>query len=98
MHGRILRLRLLDDQGEPVYAKPIWLFSTNTTLDPLLLAQAYLSRASHELTFRFMKQHLSLTDVHSPCLEHVDAHLNLVTLAMNLLLASKANLQAHPDP
>lgn len=97
VHGRILRLSLLD-QGKPVHAKPIWLFSTNTSFDPLLLAQAYLSRASHELTFRFMKQHLSLTDVRSPSLDHVDAHLNLVALAMNLLLASKDNLQANPDP
>jgi hypothetical protein len=36
--------------------------------------------------------------VHSPSLAHVDAHLNVVALAMNLLLASKDDLQAHPDP
>lgn len=98
VHGCILRLRLLDNQGKPVHATPIWLFSTNITLDPLLLAQAYLTRASHELTFRFMKQHLSLKNVQSPSLEHVDAHLNLVALAMNLLLASRDYLQPRPNP
>jgi hypothetical protein len=98
IHGRILRLDFLDEQGKPRHSAPIWLFTTNTDLAPELLAKAYLGRANHELTFRFLKQHLALTAVQSPALKHVDAHLRLVGFAMNLLLASRAHLQPKPDP
>jgi hypothetical protein len=42
--GRILRLEFLDEKAQPVFAKPLWLFTTNGTLGLDLLARAYLSR------------------------------------------------------
>lgn len=96
--GRILKLEFLDEQALPVFAKPVWLFTTNLTLKPELLARAYLWRSSQELTFRFLKQHLGLNLVRSPELPHCEAWLTLVALAMNILLAAKDHLQATPDP
>ncbi len=96
--GRILKLEFLDEQAQPIFAKPIWLFTTNLTLQSDILARAYLWRSSQELTFRFCKQHLGLKLAKSPELHHCVAWLTLVALAMNILLAAKDNLQANPDP
>lgn len=96
--GRILKLEFLDDKGKPMFEKPIWLFTTDIDLEPEILARAYLWRSSHELSFRFCKQHLGLSQAQSPELAHCDAWLELVALAMNLLLASRDQLQAKPDP
>jgi hypothetical protein len=86
------------EQTQPLFAKPIWLFTTNLTLQPELLARAYLWRSSQELSFRFFKQHLGLKLARSPELPHCDAWLTLVALAANILLAAKDHLQANPDP
>jgi len=96
--GKILKLEFIDAKGNPSFAKPIWLFTSNMTLDPETIARAYLWRSSHELSFRFAKQHLGLTQAQSPDPQHCDAWLGLVALAMNLLLASRDHLQARPDP
>jgi hypothetical protein len=96
--GRIFKLEFLDDKAQPIFAKPIWLFTTNVTLGLDLLARAYLWRSSQELSFRFFKQHLGLKLARSPELHHCDAWLTLVALAANILLAAKDHLQANPDP
>ena len=96
--GRILKLEFLDEKAQPIFAKPLWLFTTNLTLQPDILARAYLWRSSQELTFRFCKQHLGLKLAQSPELHHCEAWLTLVALAMNSLLAAKDQLQATPDP
>ena len=98
MKGRILKLEFLDEQAQPVFAKPLWLFTTNLSLQPELLARAYLWRSSQELTFRFCKQQFGLKLAQSPELHHCEAWLTLVALAMNILLAAKDHLQANPDP
>jgi hypothetical protein len=95
---RILKLEFLDSTGKPVFDKPIWLVSTAVTLEPETIARAYLWRASHELTFRFMKQHLGLCTNNSPELKSCDAWFQLVALAMNLLLAIRDELEIQTKP
>lgn len=98
IHGVILRLEFLDEARKPIFEKPIWLFSTALEAESETLARAYLWRSSHELSFRFMKQHLGLTKAHSPELKSCDAWYRLVALAMNLLLAVKDQLQSQIPP
>jgi len=98
IHGVILKLEFLDDSDQPIFKKPIWLFSTDTVSDIEILAQAYLWRSSHELSFRFMKQHLALTKQKSPDVTSCDNWYQLVALAMNLLLSIKDSIQAQSRP
>jgi len=98
IHGVILKLEFLKESGEPVFQKPIWLFTTNTESDIELLAQAYLWRSSHELSFRFGKQHLALTTQQSPNITSCDNWYQLVALAMNFLLSSRDDIQAQARP
>jgi hypothetical protein len=94
----ILKLEFLDSTGKPVFDKPIWLVTTAVTLEPETIARAYLWRASHELTFRFMKQHLGLCTNNSPELKSCDAWFQLVALAMNCLLAIRDELEIQTKP
>lgn len=96
IHGVILRLEFLNSQGTPMFSKPIWLFSTATTAKAETLARAYLWRSAHELSFRFLKQHLGLTACQSPSLTCCDNWYQLVALAMNLLLSLKPHLSHTP--
>ena len=98
VQGRILKLEFLKESGEPVFKKPIWLFSTDTDSDMEILAYAYLWRSSHELSFRFMKQHLALTKQKSPDVTSCDHWYQLVALAMNLLLSIRDSVQAQARP
>ena len=93
-----MMLKLSSWIGKPVFDKPIWLVSTATTLDPETIARAYLWRASHELTFRFMKQHLGLYKNNSPELKSCDAWFQLVALTMNCLLAIRDDLEIQTKP
>lgn len=95
--GTILKVAFLNAQGHPLYKQPIWLFTSNTTFDAQIIATAYLKRMTHELSFRFLKQHLALKKVQSPELKHQDAWLQLVAMAMNLLLASREHIQVESD-
>jgi DDE superfamily endonuclease len=94
----ILKLEFLDSTGKPVFDKPIWLVTTATHLEAETLARAYLWRASHELSFRFMKQHLGLCTNNSPELKSCDAWFQVVALAMNLLLAIRDELEIQTKP
>ena len=96
IHGVVLRLEFLDEQGQNLFENPIWLLSTALHLKPETLAKAYLWRSSQELSFRFMKQHLGLNKLQSPELKCCDAWYRLVALAMNLLLALRDQLKARP--
>lgn len=98
IHGVVLRLEFLDPDGTPLFNKPIWLFSTATTAKPETLARAYLWRSAHELTFRFLKQHLGLTTLQSPLLTCCDHWFQLVALASNLLFSLRTALVNLPPP
>jgi len=98
IHGVILKLEFLNPDGTPLFNKPIWLFSTAKTAKPETLARAYLWRSAHELTFRFLKQHLGLTTCQSPNLTCCDNWYQLVALAMNLLLSLKPQLTNTTPP
>ena len=95
---KLVKLEFLNEQQEALYDKPIWLVSTATELDAEVIAKAYLWRGAHELTFRFMKQHLALTKNQSPELKVCDNWFQLVALAMNLLLAIRDELILEPKP
>lgn len=98
IHGVILRLEFLAEDGTPLFNKPIWLFSTAATAKAETLARAYLWRSSHELTFRFIKQHLGLTTLQSPELSCCDHWYQLVALAMNLLFSLRHTFVNIPPP
>jgi hypothetical protein len=98
VEGVILKLEFLDKDKQPLFKNPIWLFSTATTAEGDTLALAYLWRSSHELTFRFLKQHLGLTKSQSPDINCCDTWYQLVAIAMNLLLALKDQLQSESPP
>lgn len=94
----ILRLEFLDNNNNPIFEKPIWLITTAINLNPETIARAYLWRASHELSFRFMKQHLGLTKNKSPNLINCDNWYQLVAIAMNILLSIKEDLVVEARP
>jgi len=94
----ILKLEFLDSINEPMFNKPICLITTATQVNPETIARAYLWRASHELTFRFMKQHLGLLKNWSSKLINIDNWYQLVAIAMNILLAIKDDLSSKPKP
>lgn len=94
----ILKLEFLDENNNPIFKKPIWLITTAINVNPETIARAYLWRASHELTFRFMKQHLGLLKNQSSNLVNLDNWYQLVAIAMNILLAIKDNLSSESKP
>jgi len=94
----ILKLEFLDNKNNPIFEKPIWLITTAINTNPETIARAYLWRASHELSFRFMKQHLALTKNQSSDLVNCDNWYQLVAIAMNILLVIKDDLLAKPKP
>ena len=94
----VLKLEFIDSNSKAVFARPIFLITTATNTNPEIIARAYLWRASHELTFRFMKQHLALTKNQSPDLVNCDNCYQLVAIAMNMLLAIKDSLNSKPKP
>jgi len=94
----VLKLEFIDKEDKAIFQKPIWLISTATKLHPETIARAYLWRSSHELSFRFMKQHLGLTKNQSPELKACDNWFQLVALAMNLLLAIRDELVFQAKP
>lgn len=94
----ILRLEFLDNDNNPFFERPIWLITTAINVNPETIARAYLWRASHELTFRFMKQHLGLTKNQSSDLVNCDNWYQLVAIAMNILLAIMNDLRPEPKP
>lgn len=96
--AKLLKLEFLDDKDTPIFAKAIWLFTTATELADETIARAYLWRSSHELSFRFMKQHLALTKNQSPELTNCEHWLELVALAMNILLAIRDELRVQAKP
>ena len=94
----ILKLEFLDDDDNPVFERPIWLITTAINVNPETIARAYLWRASHELTFRFMKQHLGLNKNQSSDLVNCDNWYQLVAIAMNILLVIKDELVIESKP
>ena len=94
----ILKLEFLDDDNNPVFERPIWLITTAGQAKPETIARAYLWRAGHELTFRFMKQHLGLTKNQSSDLINCDNWYQLLAIAMNILLVIKDELSSETKP
>jgi len=94
----ILKLEFLDHDSNPIFKRPVWLITTAIDVNPETIARAYLWRASHELTFRFMKQHLGLLKNQSSDLVNCDNWYQLVALAMNILLVIKDDLSSKPKP
>lgn len=95
---QLLKLEFLNDENKPIFEKPIWLLTTALKLDVESIARAYLWRSSHELSFRFMKQHLGLTQNQSPASTNADHWYQLVAFAMNSLLAIRDSLTQQPRP
>jgi hypothetical protein len=94
----MLKPEFLASKGATLFDKPIWLVSPATTLEPETMARTYLWRASHELSFSFMKQHWGLITNNRPELKSCDAWFQLVALAMNLLLAIRDDLDIQAKP
>lgn len=67
--------------------KPILLFATDTTIDPMKLYQIYVSRFQIEFIFRDAKQHLGLSNCQSRNENALDFHFNLSLAALNIAKA-----------
>jgi len=80
----LVRIRLLDAQGQPAFKRDLWLGvfgDRRRALTLLDIRQAYLQRYDLEHFFRFGKQRLLLTDFQTPDIERETNWLQLVQLA-----------------
>ena len=87
--------------GEPVYAKPIWLIVVGQQRGQLSLVQifqAYNSRSNLEHFFRFGKQKLLLTDSQTPVTAREERWWHLVHIAYAMLWMTRHLAHHLPRP
>lgn len=97
----LIRVMVLDEQGQPVFARALWLIVLGDRRGELSLVEAweaYTQRYDLEHYFRFGKQRLLLATYQTPSVEHEENWLELVQLAsVQLWLARElADLQLRP--
>jgi hypothetical protein len=79
----LVRIRLLDESGDPAFNKDLWLIVVGQQRHPLTLPQLYFDytqRYDLEHFFRFGKQRLLLDAYQTPDLLHEQAWLQIVLL------------------
>ena len=80
----LVRARLLDAEGNPVFKRPLWLIARGEQRHKLSLFDiwnSYEQRVDMEHFFRFGKQKLLLADYQTPIVEHEENWWQLVQLA-----------------
>jgi hypothetical protein len=97
----LIRAVVLDEQGQPVFKRTLWLIVLGERRGELSLVeawQAYARRYDREHYFRFGKQRLLLATYQTPVVEHEENWLELVQLAsVQLWLARElAGVQLRP--
>jgi hypothetical protein len=81
----LVRARVLDEQGQPVFQRTLWLIvlgERRGEVSPLAAWKAYGQRFDLEHYFRFGKQRLLLASFQTPDVEHEENWVTLVQLAM----------------
>jgi hypothetical protein len=97
----LVRARLLDDEGQPVFKRPLWLMALGERRHELSLLDmwdAYEQRVDLEHFFRFGKQKLLLDDYQTPVVEHEENWWQLVQLAYMQLYLARDLAEALPRP
>jgi hypothetical protein len=97
----LVRIRLLDAQGRPVFKRDLWLVVMGQRRHALSLLEvyaAYRQRYDLEHFFRFGKQRLLLASYQTPDDEHAAYWWQLVLLAYVQLWLARALVQRMPRP
>jgi hypothetical protein len=80
----LIRARVLDEQGRPVFKRPLWLIVIGERRNELSLVEAweaYTLRYDVEHYFRFGKQRLLMAAYQTPDVEHEENWLQIAALA-----------------
>jgi hypothetical protein len=97
----LMRVRVLDEQGQPVFRRPMWLIVFGKLRQELSLVeawQAYQQRFDEEHFLRFAKQRLLMTAYATPDVEHEENWMQIVQLAYVQLWLTRDLAQALPQP
>lgn len=97
----IIRARVLDEEGRPVFKRPLWLIVMGERRQELSLVEAweaYVQRYDVEHFFRFGKQRLLMAAYQTPNVEHEENWLEIVSLAQTQLWLARDLAEALPRP
>lgn len=97
----LVRATLLDDQGQPVFQRPLWLIIRGKRRRELSLREAwdsYDQRSDLEHFIRFGKQKLLLANYQTPVAEHEENWWQIVQLAYIQLWLARAWVTNLPRP
>lgn len=95
----LIRVRVLDEQGNPVFKHTMWLIAIGKRRAELSLVeawQAYNQRYDEEHFFRFGKQRLLMASYQTPDVEHEENWLQIVALANRQLWLARDLAQSLP--
>jgi len=97
----LIRIRVLDEQGCPVYERTMWLLVIGERRNELSLVEAweaYSQRYDVEHYFRFGKQRLLMAAYQTPDVEHEENWVWIVALAVAQLWLARDLAEAMPRP
>ncbi|MEA3346086.1 MAG: transposase [Chloroflexota bacterium] len=97
----LVRIRVVDADGEPVYKQPTWLVVLGERREELSLAdiwQAYDQRSDGEHFHRFGKQNLLMADYQTPEVDHEENWWQIVQLAYISLWLARSLAEVHRRP
>ena len=97
----LIRARLLDEQGKPVFKRPMWLIALGEQRHELALLDtwnSYEQRVDLEHFFRFGKQRLLLNDYQTPVDQHQQNWWQIAQLAYTQLYLVRNLAETLPHP
>jgi len=97
----LIRVRVLDEEGNPVFKRTLWLIVIGERRYELSLVEAweaYGQRYDVEHYFRFGKQRLLMASYQTPDAEHEENWLQIVALAYVQLWLARDLAEAMPRP
>lgn len=97
----LIRVRVLDEQGRPIFKHTLWLIVMGQRRRELSLVEAwesYCQRFDVEHYFRFGKQRLLMAAFQTPDVDHEENWLEFVSLAYVQLWLAREVVEALPRP
>ena len=97
----LIRARVLDEEGNPVFKRTLWLIVIGERRHELSLVEAweaYGQRYDVEHYFRFGKQRLLMASYQTPDVEHEENWMQIVALAYMQLWLARDLAEALPRP